>query len=232
LYATLNIVSTPEKNVITVEDPVEYRIPLINQVQVNVKAGLTFAAALRSILRSDPDIVLIGEIRDHETAQIAIEAALTGHLVLSTLHTNDAPSAITRLVEMDIEPFLVGSAVDAVLAQRLARRLCTKCKEAYTPTAETLIANRYPWTREEPLPTLYRPIGCSACSKTGYKGRLALHEVMVVTEEIERLAVERASAAVIGKVAREDGMTTLRDDGMAKVREGTTSFEEILRVVV
>jgi type IV pilus assembly protein PilB len=232
LYATLNIVSTPEKNVITVEDPVEYRIPLINQVQVNVKAGLTFAAALRSILRSDPDIVLIGEIRDHETAQIAIEAALTGHLVLSTLHTNDAPSAITRLVEMDIEPFLVGSAVDAVLAQRLARRLCTKCKEAYTPTAETLIANRYPWNREEPLPTLYRPIGCSACSKTGYKGRLALHEVMVVTEEIERLAVERASAAVIGKVAREDGMTTLRDDGMAKVREGVTSFEEILRVVV
>jgi type IV pilus assembly protein PilB len=232
LYATLNIVSTPEKNVITVEDPVEYRIPLINQVQVNVKAGLTFAAALRSILRSDPDIVLIGEIRDHETAQIAIEAALTGHLVLSTLHTNDAPSAITRLVEMDIEPFLVGSAVDAVLAQRLARRLCTKCKEAYTPTGETLIANRYPWTREEPLPTLYRPIGCSACSKTGYKGRLALHEVMVVTEEIERLAVERASAAVIGKVARDDGMTTLRDDGMAKVREGVTSFEEILRVVV
>ncbi len=232
LYATLNIVSTPEKNVITVEDPVEYRIPLINQVQVNVKAGLTFAAALRSILRSDPDIVLIGEIRDHETAQIAIEAALTGHLVLSTLHTNDAPSAITRLVEMDIEPFLVGSAVDAVLAQRLARRLCTKCKEAYTPTAETLIQNRFPWTKEQPLPTLYRPIGCSACSKTGYKGRLALHEVMVVTEEIERLAVERASAAVIGKVAREDGMTTLRDDGMLKVSEGVTSFEEILRVVV
>ena len=133
LYATLNIVSTPEKNVITVEDPVEYRIPLINQVQVNTKAGLTFAAALRSILRSDPDIVLIGEIRDHETAQIAVEAALTGHLVLSTLHTNDAPSAITRLTEMDLEPFLVGSAIDAVLAQRLARRLCTKCKEAYTP---------------------------------------------------------------------------------------------------
>jgi type IV pilus assembly protein PilB len=232
LYATLNIVSTPEKNVITVEDPVEYRIPLINQVQVNNKAGLTFAAALRSILRSDPDIVLIGEIRDHETAQIAIEAALTGHLVLSTLHTNDAPSAITRLVEMDLEPFLVGSALDAVLAQRLARRLCTKCKEAYTPTAETLLANKFPWTREEPLPTLYRPIGCSACSKTGYKGRLALHEVMVVTEEIERLAVERASAAVIGRAAREDGMQTLRDDGMVKVREGVTSFEEILRVVV
>jgi type IV pilus assembly protein PilB len=232
LYATLNIVSTPEKNVITVEDPVEYRIPLINQVQVNNKAGLTFAAALRSILRSDPDIVLIGEIRDHETAQIAVEAALTGHLVLSTLHTNDAPSAITRLTEMDLEPFLVGSAIDAVLAQRLARRLCTKCKEAYTPTAESLVANRYPWTRDEPLPTLYRPIGCSNCSKTGYKGRLALHEVMVVSEDVERMAVERASAAAIGKVAREQGMTTLRDDGMRKVGEGVTSFEEILRVVV
>jgi type IV pilus assembly protein PilB len=232
LYATLNIVSTPEKNVITVEDPVEYRIPLINQVQVNNKAGLTFAAALRSILRSDPDVVLIGEIRDHETSQIAIEAALTGHLVLSTLHTNDAPSAITRLTEMDIEPFLVGSAVDAVLAQRLARRLCTKCKEAYTPTAETLIANRYPWGPDQPLPTLYRPIGCSACSKTGYKGRLALHEVMVVTESIEKLAVSRASSAEIGRVARSEGMTTLRDDGMLKVGEGVTSFEEILRVVV
>ena len=232
LYATLNIVSRPEINVITVEDPVEYRIPGINQVQTNVKAGLSFASALRSILRSDPDVVLIGEVRDHETAQIAIEAALTGHLVLSTLHTNDAPSAITRLTEMDLEPFLVGSAVDAVLAQRLARRLCTKCKEAYTPTAETLIQNRFPYDKDEPLPTLYRPIGCSACSKTGYKGRLALHEVMVVTEEIEKLAVQRASSAEIGRAARADGMATLRDDGMVKVREGVTSFEEILRVVV
>ncbi|MDX6209093.1 MAG: type pilus assembly protein PilB [Frankiales bacterium] len=232
LYATLNIVSTPEKNVITVEDPVEYRIPLINQVQVNNKAGLTFAAALRSILRSDPDIVLIGEIRDHETARIAVEASLTGHLVLSTLHTNDAPSAITRLIEMDLEPFLVGSAVDAVLAQRLARRLCSKCKEPYSPSAESLAANRYPWTPGEPLPTLYRPVGCSNCSKTGYKGRLALHEVMVVSEDVERMAVERASSAAIGRVAREQGMTSLRDDGMRKVGEGVTSLEEILRVVV
>ena len=156
LYATLNIVSTPDKNVITVEDPVEYRIPGINQVQTNAKAGLTFASALRSILRSDPDVVLIGEVRDHETAQIAIEAALTGHLVLSTLHTNDAPSAITRLIEMGIEPFLVGTAVDCVLAQRLARRLCPKCKEAYTPTAEALALARYPMSPDEPLPTLYR----------------------------------------------------------------------------
>ncbi|MDX6198938.1 MAG: type pilus assembly protein PilB [Actinomycetota bacterium] len=232
LYATLNIVSKPEVNVITVEDPVEYRLPGINQVQTNAKAGLTFAAALRSILRSDPDIVLLGEIRDHETAQIAIEAALTGHLVLSTLHTNDAPSAITRLTEMGIEPFLVGSALDCVLAQRLARRLCPKCKEAYVPTKEMMVENRFPFSPDEPLPTLYRPVGCSACSKTGYKGRLALHEVMAVSEDIERLAVEHASALTIGNVAREQGMVTLRDDGLAKVKAGHTSIEEILRVVV
>jgi type IV pilus assembly protein PilB len=232
LYATLNIVSKPEVNVITVEDPVEYRLPGINQVQTNAKAGLTFAAALRSILRSDPDIVLLGEIRDHETAQIAIEAALTGHLVLSTLHTNDAPSAITRLTEMGIEPFLVGSALDSVLAQRLARRLCPKCKEAYTPTHGQLAEMRFPWSPDEPPPTLYRPVGCSSCAKTGYKGRLALHEVMAVSEEVERLAVARASALEIGKVAREQGMITLRDDGLAKVKAGHTSIEEIFRVVV
>jgi len=232
LYATLNIVSSPDKNVITVEDPVEYRLAGINQVQTNAKAGLTFASALRSILRSDPDIVLIGEIRDHETAQIAIEAALTGHLVLSTLHTNDAPSAVSRLIEMGIEPFLVGSALDCVLAQRLARRLCSKCKEAYTPTPEALAQARFPWHDGEALPTLYRPVGCSACSKTGYKGRLALHEVMTVTEQIERLAVERASGEAIAKVAREQGMAMLRDDGLAKVAEGVTSLEEIFRVVV
>lgn len=232
LYATLNIVSRPEVNVITVEDPVEYRIPGINQVQTNVKAGLTFAAALRSILRSDPDVVLIGEIRDHETAQIAIEAALTGHLVLTTLHTNDAPSAITRLTEMGIEPFLVGSALDAVLAQRLARRLCSKCKEAYTPEPELLRSARFPWVEGEPLPTLHRPVGCSGCSKTGYKGRLALHEVMSVTEDIERMAVAGASSVDIKNVAVEQGMRSLRLDGMDKVMEGITSIEEILRVVV
>ncbi|MCW2723239.1 MAG: type secretory pathway, ATPase PulE/Tfp pilus assembly pathway, ATPase PilB [Frankiales bacterium] len=232
LYATLNIVSRPEVNVITVEDPVEYRLPGINQVQTNAKAGLTFAAALRSILRSDPDIVLLGEIRDHETAQIAIEAALTGHLVLSTLHTNDAPSAITRLTEMGIEPFLVGSALDCVLAQRLARKLCERCKEPYVPTREMMVESRFPWSPDEELPKLYRPIGCSACSKTGYKGRLALHEVMAVSEDIERMAVERASALAIATVAREQGMITLRADGLAKVRAGVTSVEEILRVVV
>jgi len=232
LYATLNVVSRPEVNVITVEDPVEYRLPGINQVQVNNKAGLTFASALRSILRSDPDIVLIGEIRDHETAQIAVEASLTGHLVLSTLHTNDAPSAITRLTEMGIEPFLVGSALDCVLAQRLARRLCAKCKEPFRPTPETLLSAGFPWRDGEPLPELFRAVGCPVCAKTGYKGRLALHEVMPIVEEIERLTVERASASVIGEVARRNGMLTLRQDGMAKVASGVTSIDEILRVVV
>jgi type IV pilus assembly protein PilB len=225
-------VSRPEINVITVEDPVEYRIPGINQVQVNNKAGLNFAGALRSILRSDPDVVLIGEIRDHETAQIAIEAALTGHLVLTTLHTNDAPSSVTRLTEMGIEPFLVGSALDAVLAQRLARRLCERCKEAYVPEPETLLTSRFPWQDGDALPTLHRPVGCSACSKTGYKGRLALHEVMTVSEEIERLAVSGASTIDIQRVAVEQGMRTLRLDGMDKVLAGVTSLEEILRVVV
>jgi len=231
LYATLNIVARPEVNVITVEDPVEYRLPGINQVQVNAKAGLTFAAALRSILRSDPDIVLIGEIRDHETAQIAVEAALTGHLVLSTLHTNDAPSAVTRLTEMGIEPFLVGSALDCVLAQRLARRLCTRCRQEYRPTPEELLGARFPWIPGEETPVLFRPAGCSACAKTGYKGRLALHEVMAVSEDVERLAVSRASATDIADVAHRQGMRSLRDDGMDKVREGVTSIEEILRVV-
>lgn len=231
LYTTLHEVAKPEINVITVEDPVEYRMPGINQVQVNPKAGLTFASALRSILRSDPDVVLIGEIRDHETAQIAIEAALTGHLVLSTLHTNDAPSAITRLIEMDIEPFLVGSAIDCVVAQRLARRLCDRCKSAYQPTAAELTGLRVGWDPSEPIPTLFKPEGCPACSGTGYRGRIAVHEVMLVTEEIERHAVERSSAADIARTARQQGMITLREDGWQKVRMGLTSLEEILRVV-
>ena len=232
LYATLNILNQPNVNIITVEDPVEYRLPGVNQVQTNNKAGLTFAAALRSILRSDPDIILIGEIRDRETAQIAVESALTGHLVLSTLHTNDAPSALTRLVEMGIEPFLVASSLDSVLAQRLARKLCSKCKESYVPTEEELVAAKLPFDPEEELPTLYRAVGCTSCGKTGYKGRMAVHEVMTVTEDVERLVAERASAEEIGKIARSQGMLTLRQDGMEKVRQGSTSIEEILRVIV
>ncbi len=232
LYATLNILNRKEVNVITVEDPVEYRLPGVNQVQTNSKAGLTFASALRSILRSDPDIVLIGEIRDRETAQIAVESALTGHMVLSTLHTNDAPSALTRLVEMGIEPFLVASALDCVLAQRLARRLCMRCKEPYMPTEEELVTARFPFDQAGDLPKLYRHVGCQACGKTGFKGRVALQEVMPVSEEIERLVAENASAEDMGRVARTQGMKTLRDDGFAKVLSGTTSLEEILRVVV
>ena len=232
LYATLNLLNRPDVNVITVEDPVEYRLPGINQVQTNARAGLTFASALRSILRSDPDIVLIGEIRDHETAQIAVEAALTGHLVLSTLHTNDAPSAVTRLVEMGIEPFLVGSAVDAVLAQRLCRALCDRCRQPYQPEPRELLDVGFPWQEGEPVPTLYRPDGCTACAGTGYRGRMALHEVMTVTEEIERLAVARASTDEINRAARGQGMATLREDGWLKVAQGRTSIEEVLRVVV
>ncbi|WP_102508588.1 GspE/PulE family protein [Sanguibacter massiliensis] len=231
LYATLNAVSKPEINVITVEDPVEYRLEGINQVQVNPKAGLTFASALRSILRSDPDVVLLGEIRDHETAQIAIEAALTGHLVLSTLHTNDAPSAVTRLVEMGIEPFLVGSALDCVVAQRLARKLCNKCKEPYVPSDDELTGARFPWVPGDEKPLLQRPGGCTTCSGTGYRGRLALHEVMQVTEAIERHAVAGSSAADIAREAQGAGMKTLRHDGWEKVIEGRTTIEEILRVV-
>ncbi len=203
----------------------------INQVQVNPKAGLTFASALRSILRSDPDVVLLGEIRDHETAQIAIEASLTGHLVLSTLHTNDAPSAVTRLTEMDIEPFLVGSALDSVMAQRLARRLCERCKQPYNHDPAELAALKFGYEYGQPFGQLFRPTGCSSCSNTGYRGRLALHEVMTVTEEIERLAVARASSAEITRTAIQQGMLTLRQDGWAKAQMGLTSIEEILRVV-
>ena len=232
LYTTLNAVARPEINVITVEDPVEYRMKGINQVQVNPKAGLTFASALRSILRSDPDVVLIGEIRDHETAQIAIEASLTGHLVLSTLHTNDAPSAVTRLTEMDIEPFLVGSALDCVVAQRLARRLCERCKVPYQPSPEDLEALRMGHAEmSETAITLFHAAGCQSCSNTGYRGRIALHEVMTVTEDIERLAVARSSSAEIARTAIAQGMLTLRQDGWAKAQMGLTSVEEIMRVV-
>ncbi len=230
LYATLNQIARPEINVITVEDPVEYRIPGINQVQVNPKAGLTFASALRSILRADPDVVLVDEIRDQETAQIAIEAALTGHLVLSTLHTNDAPSAITRLIEMDVEPFLVGSAVDCVVAQRLARRLCTHCQEDQTFPTSKLPEKIQPLVEEGEI-VLSGPVGCSHCSQTGYRGRLALHEIMVMDEDLERLAVARSSSAEIGRTAVANGMETLLMDGWTKTKAGLTSLEELLRVV-
>jgi type IV pilus assembly protein PilB len=232
LYATLNILNEPDRNIITVEDPVEYRLPGVNQVQVHPKAGLTFAKALRSILRADPDIILIGEIRDRETAMIAVESALTGHLVLSTLHTNDAASAITRLTEMEVETFLVASALDGVVAQRLARKLCDRCKEPYRPTQPELHEAGYPEHMWAEIHELYRPVGCTACAQTGYLGRLGLYEVMTVTEEIERLAVERSSSDRMRQVALEQGMIPLRMDGLLKASKGQTTIQEILRVVV
>ena len=231
LYAAINKTTSPTVNLITVEDPVEYRLEGLSQVHVNEKAGLTFAAALRSILRQDPDVVMIGEIRDKETATIAIEAALTGHLVLSTLHTNDAPSALTRLTEMGVEPFLSASAINCVLAQRLGRRLCPECKEAYTPTPEALDRVGFPYDADK-LPTLYRAVGCKRCGGIGYKGRMGIHEVMTVSEEIERACVNHASGDDIKRIAIAGGMRTLRDDAFAKVLTGVTSIEEVLRVVV
>ncbi|HAW60195.1 MAG TPA: type II secretion system protein GspE [Actinobacteria bacterium] len=230
LYATLNVLNVAEKNIVTIEDPVEYRLPGINQIQINTKAGLTFARGLRSILRAAPDIIMVGEIRDRETAQIAIEAALTGHLVFSTLHTNDAPGAITRLTEMGIPPFLTASAVDCVQAQRLARRLCKECKEAYEPSPEML--ERVGFSFDGKVPTLYKVKGCKKCNNTGYKGRIGIYEIMMVSETVERLTVERATAEQIKEVAIAEGMKTLREDGLEKVRLGITSLEEILRVVV
>jgi len=226
LYSTLAVLNQPDVNIITVEDPVEYRLAGITQVQVNRKAGLLFSTALKSILRSDPDIVLVGEIRDAETAQIAVEAALTGHLVMSTLHTNDAASSIGRLIEMGVEPYLVSSSVDCIVAQRLARRLCEKCKEAYTPTPEEMNVLSMASAKE-----LYRAEGCASCANTGYRGRLAINEVMLMSEEIQRMAVDHRPSDEIKKVAIEQDMLTLREDGLEKVRLGMTTLDEVLRVV-
>jgi type IV pilus assembly protein PilB len=234
LYAGITEVNRPEINIITVEDPVEFRIPGVNQVQINVRAGLTFGGALRSILRSDPDVVMVGEIRDSETAQMAIEAALTGHLVLSTLHTNDAPGALTRLNEMGVEPFLTGSAVTAVLAQRLARKLCTHCCEMYTPSIDDLIKAKV--SPDIAAMTdgmaLYRKRGCPRCNQTGYRGRIGIFQLMMMNEELESLAASKASREDIERSAMASGMRTLWDDGLAKVAAGLTSVEELARVTV
>jgi type IV pilus assembly protein PilB len=232
LYATLNVLNQPGVNIITTEDPVEYRLAGISQVQVNPKVGLTFATALRSILRQDPDVILVGEMRDRETAQMGIEAALTGHMVLSTLHTNNAPSAITRMIEMGVESFLVGSALDCVVAQRLARRVCPKCVDTVRLEPEVLKEAGFSDDIVAERPELPMAVGCSSCSNTGYRGRMAVHEVMRVTEEIERMAVAHATSEDIGRTAVEQGMQTLRDDGLAKVLKGWTTIEEISRVVV
>jgi len=234
LYAALTEMNRPEINIITVEDPVEYRLAGLNQIQVNPKAGLTFASSLRSILRSDPDVLMVGEIRDVETAKISIEAALTGHFVLSTLHTNDAPSALTRLNEMGVEPFLTGSAVTAVLAQRLVRKLCTHCCEMYMATQQEMLDARF--TAEQAAAAdgvgLYRKRGCPRCNQTGYKGRVGIYQLMIMSEDLSRLASQHASREDIERAALEAGMKMLWDDGLAKVTSGLTSLEELARVVV
>jgi type IV pilus assembly protein PilB len=228
LYAALQLLNTPEKNIITVEDPVEYEMTGLTQVQVSAKVGLSFAAGLRAMVRADPDIIMVGEIRDRETAQIAVESALTGHLVLSTLHTNDAPSAITRLVEMGVEPFLVASALDCVVAQRLARMLCPNCKKRTIIPAKVLQENGY---RARMELEAYEPVGCRRCGGSGYKGRVGLYEVMKMSPEIQTLALEHKPAEAIRDVAVAQGMMRLRDDGLNKVRLGRTSMAEIARVI-
>jgi type IV pilus assembly protein PilB len=227
LYAALQALNEVEKKIITVEDPVEYQLSGVNQINVNRKAGLDFATGLRSILRADPDIVMVGEIRDGETARIAIEAALTGHMMLTTLHTNDAPGAINRLTKMGIEAFLIASSVDCVVAQRLARKLCTQCKRRTIIPSQALTdaGLRVGGDIEG-----YEPAGCGRCNQSGYKGRVGLYSVMRMSERVKEMTVEQASEAEIGAVAREEGMLTLREDGLAKVKAGLTSLEEVLRV--
>ncbi|MGA2837999.1 MAG: ATPase, T2SS/T4P/T4SS family [Acidimicrobiales bacterium] len=234
LYTTLTALNSPEKNIITVEDPVEVPLKGVNQVQLNVKAGLNFAGALRAILRSDPDIVLVGEIRDKETASIAIEAALTGHMVLATLHTNSASATPMRLVEMGIEPFLVTSAISGVVAQRLARRLCMHCKQPYEATEADISAAGWTVAEVERIGSMrevYRSVGCSACAQTGYRGRLALAELMPMTEEVERMIIEGGSVEDIHRLAVSQGMVALRQAGLRKAIDGETTLEEVLRVV-
>jgi type IV pilus assembly protein PilB len=227
LYSALNVLNSPEKNVITIEDPVEYQLPGLSQIQVNTRAGLTFAKGLRAIVRADPDVIMVGEIRDAETARIAIESALTGHLVLSTLHTNDAPGAIARLTEMGIEPFLTASAIDCVVSQRLARVLCTNCKERVMLSADALGKSGFdvPYDIEA-----YEARGCARCKYSGYKGRVGLYEAMRMSDELRELAIKRASADQIRKLAVKEGMQVLQLDGFDKVRAGITSIEEVARV--
>jgi type IV pilus assembly protein PilB len=226
LYAGLSTVNTPDKTIITVEDPVEYELTGVKQVQVNIKTGLTFAAGLRSMVRADPDIIMVGEVRDRETAQMAIESALTGHLVLTTLHTNDAPLAAARLIEMGIEPYLVASGVKTVVAQRLVRRLCD-CKREVELTAEVLSDQGFDCDKGIKA---YEPVGCVRCNHTGYRGRLGLYEVMPLTDGMRRLILEHASADELREHARQEGMTTLREDGLKKIQSGATSVAEVLRV--
>jgi type II secretory ATPase GspE/PulE/Tfp pilus assembly ATPase PilB-like protein len=230
LYSALNTINSPDKNIITVEDPVEYRLTGIRQSQINPQAGMTFATGLRSILRQDPDVIMVGEIRDLETAEIAIQAALTGHLVFSTLHTNDAPSSLTRLIDMGVEPFLISSSVVGVLAQRLVRKICPHCKEEFKESAkalEELGAN----LKNKDAKT-YIGKGCPECKNTGYRGRIGIFELMVISDKIKEMIIAKTSASVIAKTAREEGMLTLREDGVRKILDGATSVEEVVRVTM
>ncbi len=233
LYAALNQINRPEINIITIEDPVEYRLAGVNHIQVNVRAGLTFAAALRAIVRSDPDVVMVGEIRDAETAKISIEAAMTGHFVLSTLHTNDAPGAISRLSEMGVEPYLTGSAVSAVLAQRLARRLCTHCCELYSPSADELLRARVAPDLAASLDgaAFYRKRGCPRCGHTGYRGRIGVFQFLRMSESLQELAVRHVSREELERAALGEGMRSMWDDGIQKVAAGLTTIEELTRVL-
>jgi type II secretory ATPase GspE/PulE/Tfp pilus assembly ATPase PilB-like protein len=227
LYGAINYINSVDKNIVTVEDPVEYELAGINQVQVNPKADLTFASALRSILRQDPDVVMIGEIRDVETAEIAIQSALTGHLVLSTLHTNDACGAITRLIDMGIPPFLIASALGMVVAQRLVRVLCTSCKKPFNPPAAL---QQDMGLEFDPDRTIYRSPGCDKCEGTGFKGRIAIYETLPISKEIEELIMSRASSHDLYRQAISEGMVSLRQAGIEKVLDGLTSLDEVLRV--
>ena len=234
LYAALSKINRPDINIVTVEDPVEYRLTGVNQIQINHKAGLTFALALRTILRSDPDTIMVGEIRDAETAKISIEAALTGHFVLSSLHTNDAPAAITRLNEMGVEPFLTGSAVSAVLAQRLLRRLCIHCAEVYAPTEAELSNPHLTKTNVviDTDTTFHRKIGCARCNETGYRGRVGIFQLMVVSDNLAQLASKRSGHDILERAAIDEGMRTLWQDGYDKVASGLTTVEELHRILV
>ena len=225
LYASLAVMNTKDRKILTIEDPIEYRLAGINQTQVSAGIGLTFATALRSFLRQDPDVMMVGEIRDLETAQVAVQAALTGHTILSTLHTNSAAAAVTRLLDMGVEPFLITSTLNAVLAQRLVRRLCPQCREAFAPTPRMLEALGV----DEPvggLERLFRPTGCQACGHTGYRGRIAVLELLVVDEETERLVLARAESREIQAAA---GLRTMLEDGLAKAMAGLTTLDEVLR---
>ncbi|MCS7212736.1 MAG: type II secretion system ATPase GspE [Candidatus Calescibacterium sp.] len=228
LYACLSEINSREINIITIEDPIEYQLKGINQIQVNPKVGLTFAAGLRSILRQDPDVVMVGEIRDGETASIAIHAALTGHLVLSTLHTNDAPSAITRLIDMEIEPYLISSAVFATLAQRLVRKICEKCKKKYKPDTMELEVLSIP---SGELDFAFRGTGCDECFGTGYKGRIGIFELFVIDDEIRELINQKSDSVKLKNAAISKGMRTLREDGILKIKKGITTIQEVARVI-